>query len=379
MTKNAISDFGTLYAGREDISPNEKAAGEKLFNNKYQLDISSFFRENKDDKGVIKNYTATTADSINKSIQQSIDATNATANKLQSASSMLTAQIKERELNEGKAPDDAVEWYINESRKDPEFQKLSRMEKSQQIADFAIQVGVGSNFSVETETTPEGGTITRVVKGGKSSSSDKTGLQKSTLGNIETSIADITEQMFSVQELEKTEFADLFTYPGQIGNWLLDKKAKIEPKDISPKQANFLSKYAVFDAALGRNFDAYRAAVTKSQAAMRELEWLQTRVANKDMNLFAYKGVVNYTFDRLKRGLRLKRYVYEQGYTNESQIWAEYDKLYSANDDPTLSKENIDKRGDELADLYTKNKKNAAQDEIERFVSAQLKKEGYIP
>ena len=369
--KKMAMDVLNLVIGQDGIDPNRKDAIQNNMKEQFGLDISPYFIPNKDEKtGVVKTYSLQDKESLAKQAQQDIDRINAEAAKTNAAAAKINAETAKVKAERGDFKD-IISWYLSGGKR-TEDEAIDFMKR----VEGAKNAGVGFDI----QFTPDGKGIKSITYGGKNQKlefGDKWTPQNRS--ELEKSFANLTEQMFGLKNIADTQFSQTLTWPGQIKTVTLKALDKLKTEDLSKEQQDWLGKAWVFKSELGRFEDAYRMEITKSQAGMKELDRLRERVLNSDMSKSQFKYAINYLKDRITRQIRLKRYLLDNGsYQNENEFWNDFDKLVISDNDPTLTPIERTKRGDYIKDLYTKQHKDYKQEDMEKFVVDQLRKEGYL-
>lgn len=370
--QGASDAFSALYAGRDDITPNQRDSAIKQFKEKYNTDISLWFKANFDDDGVIKSYSADTAESLQKEVQNKIDMTNVDANKINSAAAMLNAETNKMKFEKGEDPANVQEWLIQNLKNDKDFQSKSQSEQRQDMLVYMQAMGSGQGLDIKFG---KDGQIESIQLGKKSLTQDV--MQKPTTAAVEKSLVNYIDQMATVRKIKDAAFPETLTWPGQIKTVTLRTLDKLSTEDLNPQQKEWLGKAYVFKAELGKFFDQYRVAVTGAQAGMQELKYLESRILNTHMSKAEFEYVINDTIATLNKNIRIKRQLMSSGLSGDDLMNALNDIIISGTD-PTLTNINITNRGEELEKLFRKSNPSATEDEVMTFVTDELQMEGYV-
>lgn len=350
----ALDVVGSIFGGREDITPDQKDQAVKMFQDKYGWDLESYFVPNKNDEGVVESFSMPTADAMFKKHEQITERIKAQASKLSATSSALQAEIDKIKLERGEIPKTIVAAGIETLYNDPKYLNAPPEQKRVMLSEFG--------WSLPTSGT-------KVDKPfGQGASTE-----------IEKGYAGLIEQVSSVEEIAKTQMTDIFTFGGKLKNVWLKNLDKVDPEKLTPEERKWLGDAYVFKANIGRAADQYRVAITGAQAGMKEIEKLESRIFNEKMSPSEFIGLMDYMTDRMKKGLRIKKMLAEEGFNAGDKLFGEkFDKLYMSYDDPTLNKESIDARGDEIRQNYLKRNPKAQERNVDIYVVRQLEKEGYL-
>lgn len=358
-------DLLETVIGQQEISPNQKDALIKSFNEKHGLDISSIFMPNKDEKtGVVNSFRLENVESIKNKLDAENKKTELEIEKYKAVSDRIDAQAALRSSN----PKTAMAWFVNHKEKlDPD-----------EVIDFAtkLKMAEATGSQLEWEYDPQGNLIGVKSPFGKI----KKPVHSPGFGlALEKKMANITEQIFQVSEIEASQFKEILTWPGQFKNFTLKTLDKMSTKDLTPEQKEFIGKANVFRANLGRFFDTYRIFVTGAQAAMKELDMLRQRVLNEDLTKGQFEYMMQDTKAKLNRTMRLYRMIGRQG-LSENEFLAKFnsavDTAITTGEDPSLSTEETKNRFDELKEAYIKS--GRPEKGMKKFVVEQMRKEGYM-
>lgn len=355
--------------GQEGVDPNRMEAITKNFKEQYGLDISQFWIPNKNEKtGVINSYglkdkdvLKNEMDAASKKIDQDIARTNAAANALSAAAQMKKA-------NQEKDPLTIAGALVKSFNEDAEFKKLSPEQQRAKLVEAQNSIASGTE-SIEID--PSTGRIT--IKKGQQAKAIEPGTKK----EVEMGMYNMSQNLSDVQNIKETYSKEFLTYGGKFKNWTLDKLIKLDTAKLTPEEKTFVASAARFESTVNRMFNRYVHDMSGAAFSIKEMDRYKKSFFNVEQNSVAFEAVYNDFLRDYKKSYRLKEMYLREG-ADPQEIGKKIDDTLFLSSDPTLSKENINARGNALKELFMKSKKGT-QEEMEMFVTGQLKKEGYLP
>lgn len=358
--------YDGFIAGRDDITPKEKDFMVKFAKDSYNRDLSPMFKEVTDEKtGVVKSFAADSATSFAKEFETEGRDLDNQIKKADIAIKKLTAMAQQGEIDRPKLKNEFDAWIKNNPNPTDE-----------QLFDFMANK---TGREIEITTNPDGSSSIRI--GGKIPTAGTTGLSPTAQGVIEKDILSLTDEMSTLVDVRKNAFPPILTWPGQLKNFTLHTIDKASTGELSPKNKEYVQKAQAFKSALGIYFDAYRLRVTKSQAAMKELDMLRENVLSKKLGKAAFESELVRFEDRVRRQIRIKRTLLEKGLQGP-EFWSAFDKAVGGEGDTSLTNSTIDKRGDQILSEFRRVKTEAGEKFTDRdaqlFARKQLIKEGYL-
>jgi len=353
--KNESSKMGLTVLesmmGEEGITPIQKDKMVKSFQDNYQMDITPYFKENKNEKtGVVNTYNLENTKSIKDKLDQQNKEYDLKLKKAQIGNETLQNQINLKKLQQGDIPKTAVEAVVEAVYKEPGFDKLSADQKIQKISDGMWKL-------------PTSATVT------------KSPLEPGATKNIQMELAGMAESIGLMQDIKKNFNKEFFEYTGKGKKFVLDKVIK-GGGEISPENRKFIEQGRSLVNAANRMFNKYVTDISGAQFSIKEMERYKDSFMNMDMNSIEFEQTYNDFVKYMQKSYRLKSMLLKQGVTDDKEIGKQIDNLLFSKDDPTLSPEARTARGSELKQIGAG--KFKTQKELMDFVDDQLIKEGYF-
>lgn len=357
--------------GREDITPKEKDNWVKIFKEKANIDVEPFFNAMKDDKGFVKGYSFS-GESITEQLERQAKDLDLKSKKADLLTKELDRQLKEVEIAEAKNP---LDVFDNWRKKNP---NATWEENIARLTEYSVaKQPAGKIIDI---TSPDGtririGPIEKPIE--PVSSGEKL--------EIEKNLNSMTKELSMLNNIKSKYFKEITTYEGKLKNFaltVLDKSSTLQKMfgKLDAEDKEFLGKSWDLKASFGKYFDEYRLRVTKSQAAMRELNMLRQNVLNSTMGSSALEYNINRAVDEIKRQMRIQRFILSKGFEGQ-EFWNKFDELVAAKRegklDFTTGVEERTRRGLEIENSI-KDRKFNSDIERKRFIVEKLREEGYL-
>ena len=355
--EGAVQVFGTLYGGKETITPKEVDAARKLFKENYNLDISSWFQANTDkETGVVKDFRADTGESLFKQAQQKIESDNAMANKLNAAANGVRSEVDKLKLQLGEQPNDIEEAVAMLTYNDPGFRKKPLNEQVNELQDIAWGL-------------PTTSTITSQI-------------EKGTKKGFEDNMKGVLNQIDDLKLAQETYMKDFLTWPGKIKNFAIDVVLKAgttteQITGITEENREYARQFARFQGAVMRTHNRYVHDISGAQFSIKEIERYEKSLMNMKQNYEAFSAVFNDYTNFIKKSYRFAKIAIDKGLTGDA-IGQEVDRLMQIGSDPTLTEEYRLQVGNELIKQYKSENKNATDQEALDYATMELLNRGYI-
>jgi YD repeat-containing protein len=332
----------------------------------FGVDFEPLFKPKHDEKtGNIISYNIESEKSYKDKLDAEAKKIDQDINKVKAAASKIEAEAALKAAN----PKTAISWFVNHKKN----------LKPKEVIDFVNEISTAEATGMELEWNyDQFGNLTGVKTAGmkitKPVTSKGFGLE------LEKKLMSSVDELAAITDVELSEFTDILTIPGKIENKLLVLRDKLTKKELPLEEQERIGKAYEYISNLGMFFDTYRMKITKAQAAIKELEMLRSRVVHEKMSKSQAKYMTTVIKNRIGRQIRLQRLVARKGLSGDA-FWSEFNSVLSnairTKTDPSLTKEQISIRHEELKKIYINS--NRDPNGIKPFVVDQLRKEGYIP